>query len=681
MEPPAEPPSEPPPPGRISTAQRLKRLLLGGPKDLQDPHLFRHISLAAFLAWVGLGADGLSSSSYGPQEAAKNLGGHGYLAIFLAAATAFTVIIIAAAYSRVIEHFPFGGGGYVVASRLLGPRFGVVSGCALLVDYVLTITTSVAAGGDAVFSVLPNGGHWASVTVLGMPLKLALELLGTLVLVILNLRGVKESVTALMPIFLTFLVTHAIVIGGGIFAHLGRAHEVAQQVATGLHNDLSSIGFGALALIFLKAYSLGGGTYTGIEAVSNGLSIMREPRVQTGKKTMAYMAISLAVTAGGIILCYLLLDVHYLDDNHTMNSILAQKLAGNFRLVGLPVGQWFVFITLMSEALLLFVAAQTGFIDGPRVMANMAHDSWFPHRFSALSDRLTMQNGVLLMGGAGAVMLVYTHGAVDALVVMYSINVFLTFSLTEVGMIRFWITSRRKHTDWKSHIWIHIVGGTLCITILGITLSEKFTEGGWLTMVATGALIALCVAIKRHYAGVAQRLKRLDSILDALPSGPAPELLPDKTKPAAVLLVGGYSGLGIHSLLTVLKLFPRYFHGVVFMTVGVIDSATFQGVEEVDRVRQQAEEAMEKYVQQARRMGLPADYRVGMGTEAVQGCVKLAQEIAKEYPRAIFFAGKLIFEREKWWDRFLHNETAFQIQRRLQFLGIPMVVLPVRVLE
>src|SRR5205823_12126102 len=140
--------------------------------------------------------------------------------------------------------------------------------------------------------------------------------------------------------------------------------------------------------------------------------------------------------------CYLLLDVRYVDDNHTMNSLLAAKVAGHW-----PMGKWFVFVALLSEALLLFVAAQAGFIDGPRVMANMAHDSWFPHRFSSLSDRLTMQNGVLLIGGAGFLTLLYTHGATDALVVMYSINVFLTFSLTEAGMIRYWITTRKKHLD------------------------------------------------------------------------------------------------------------------------------------------------------------------------------------------------------------------------------------------
>ncbi|HEY6908192.1 MAG TPA: amino acid permease [Myxococcales bacterium] len=677
-------PSVPPgPEERPRAAQRLRRFLLGRPKDLQDPHLFRHISLVAFLAWVGLGADGLSSSAYGPEEAFKNLGEHTYLAVFLAGATAFTVLIIAASYSRVIEHFPFGGGGYVVASRLLGPRAGVVSGSALIVDYVLTISISIAAGGDAVFSVLPDGARWANLAIVGLPLKLHVELAGILVLVVLNLRGVKESVTALMPIFLVFLLTHALVIAAGIGLHLGRVHEVVGQVSTGLSHGIATLGTGGLLLLFVRAYSLGGGTYTGIEAVSNGLQIMREPRVHTGKRTMVYMALSLALTAAGIILCYLLLDIRYADPDHTMNSLLAARLAGNIQLFGLPVGRWFVFVTLLSEALLLFVAAQAGFIDGPRVMANMAHDSWFPHRFSALSDRLTMQNGVLLMGGAGLAMLLYTRGRVDALVVMYSINVFVTFSLTQIAMIRYWLKreTRTRQRDWKSHIWIHVVGGVLCVTILTITVAEKFAEGGWLTVAATGALIALCMAIRRHYTGVFARLKRLDEILAALPSGPAARQSLDPAKPTAVLLVGGYSGLGVHSLLTVLRLFPRYFKNVLFVTVGVVDSATFQGVEEVDRVRAEAEEGLQKYVQHAERMGLPSDYRLSMGTEAVSESVRVAGEIAREFPRAIFFAGKLIFERERWFDRLLHNETAYAMQRRLQFAGLQMVVLPVRVLE
>src|SRR3954447_18630937 len=169
----------------------LKRLIFGAPKDVKDPHAFHKLSLVALLAWVGLGADGLSSSAYGPEEAFRQLGEHTGLAFFLAVATAPTVFIISYGYSRIIEQFPSGGGGYVVASKLLSPSMGVVSGAALLVDYVLTITISIASGAGAIFSSLPQPWHF---------MKLPLSFAGIGLLTIMNIRGVKESVTALLPI-------------------------------------------------------------------------------------------------------------------------------------------------------------------------------------------------------------------------------------------------------------------------------------------------------------------------------------------------------------------------------------------------------------------------------------------------------------------------------------------------
>src|SRR5437660_1870793 len=465
----------------------FKDILLGKPKDPLDPKVFHQISLVAFLAWVGLGADGLSSSAYGPDEAYLALGQHFYLGLPLALLMAVTVFVISASYAQIIELFPTGGGGYLVATKLLGEKAGLVSGSALVVDYMLTITISVASGADALFSFLPPSVHG---------LKLFTEVFLILGLIFLNLRGTKESVQFLLPIFLLFVLTHIVAISLGVGTRVGELPAVASTSIQESLTDMRGIGIWATLAILLHAYSLGGGTYTGIEAVSNGLQILREPRVETGKRTMLYMAISLAVTASGIILCYLLLDIRYADPDHTMNSLLAAKVAGGLRLLGIPVGKWFVFITLLSEALLLFVAAQAGFIDGPRVMANMAHDSWLPHRFSALSDRLTMQNGVLLMGGAGFVMLLYTGGRVDALVVMYSINVFLTFSLPQIAMIRYWTKreTRRKQTDWKRHIWIHIVGGALCATLLPTALAARSRARASPTVLATRALLPLRVA-------------------------------------------------------------------------------------------------------------------------------------------------------------------------------------------
>jgi amino acid transporter len=666
---PDEAPSSTPVPE--STTQRLKRALLGAPRDIRDPRTYHHISLIALLAWVGLGADGLSSSAYGPDEAFRALGQHHYLAVTLAIATTLTVSIIALAYAQIIKRFPFGGGGYVVATKLLGPRFGVVSGSALLVDYVLTISVSIAAGGDAVFSFLPQ--QFA-------PFKLGVEAVVIGLLVVLNLRGIKESVTALAPIFGLFLITHAILISGGIASHAFEVPRVVGEVRGGFQTGLATIGLGGMFAIFVRAYSMGAGTYTGIEAVSNGLMIMREPKVETAKRTMLYMGVSLAVTAGGILVCYLLFHVAP-ESGKTLNAVLAERFADAWRPGGWPIGHVFVMVTLVAEAALLFVAAQAGFIDGPRVMSNMAADSWLPHRFAQLSDRLTMQDGVLLMGATSLATLFYTRGDITHLVTMYSINVFVTFSLSQASMVRYWI-GRRGDAGRKRGLMIHGVALILCLGILVGTVYEKGEQGGWVTIVVTSLVIGLCFLIRRHYLKVQSNLRRLNEIMNALPAHPVGEHSKlDPKLPTAVMLVGGYTGLGIHALLTVQRLFPNHYKNFLFVSVGVIDSATMKGVEEVEHVRQHTEEGLKRYVDLARRLGLAADYRMAVGTEAVAEAEKLCLEVAREFPRAIFFAGKLVFEQEKWFQRLLHNETAYQLQRRLQFAGLNAMVLPVRVIE
>ncbi len=658
----------------------LRERLFGRKKDFRDPSIFHHVSLIAFLAWVGLGADGLSSSAYGPEEAFKSLGeGHRYMAVFLAIAVALTVFIISYGYTRIIEQFPQGGGGYVVASKHLGAYAGLVSGSALLVDYVLTIAVSIASAGDAIFSFLPTAWHHYK-------LISVLVVLGGLTL--LNLRGVKESIVILTPIFLVFLVTHAIVISGAIGGHLGEAGAVARSVSTDMGHDLGTIGIGAMLLIFLRAFALGGGTFTGIEAVSNGLGIMREPRVRTGKRTMVLMATSLSLTAGGILLAYLLLHVDRVagDPAHagqTLNAVLADLFAGDWTIAGVKVGKAFVVLTLVSEGALLVVAAQAGFLDGPRVMSNMALDQWLPSKFASLSEQLTMHNGVYLMAGAAAIVLVYTGGDLATLVVMYSINVFMTFSLSNLAMMRHWWRVRRTE-QWRKQMLIHGLGFVVCAGILAVTTVEKFGAGGWVTLVITGAVVALCLWVKAHYRVVSRKLARLSEelSLDTIPAMAAapPEL--DPSKPTAVVLTGGYGGIGIHTLLQIPRVFPNQFEQVVFVSVGVIDAGTFKGESEMVALGKKIEADLAHYVEFARtRMGWAADADHALGTEAVSELERLCRDISLRFPRSVFFAGKLIFRQDSWWQRLLHNETAHAVQRRLEFDGLTMVVLPIRMLH
>jgi amino acid transporter len=650
---------------KSSLIDKVRHKLIGPPRDIHDSSIFRKITLIPLLAWIGLGADGLSSSAYGPEEAFKTLGEHTYLAIFLALATALTVFIISYAYSRIIEHFPHGGGGYVVATHTLGENAGVISGCALLVDYMLTITVSIASCGDALFSFLPVKFH---------EFKLPFELLLIVILIILNLRGVKESVKILAPIFLTFIVTHIFMLGYGIFSHVDEIQPITQGLRENFQHGLSALGGMGMFLLFLHAYSLGGGTYTGIEAVSNGLQMMREPRVQSGKRTMFYMSTSLAFVAGGLFLCYLLLKVTPIK-GQTLNAVLAGNLFGQWYL-----GHWIALVIILSEGALLFVAAQAGFIDGPRVIANMAIDSWFPHRFIMLSERLTMQNGILLMGGAALLLLLYTQGSISHLVVMYSINVFATFSLSELGMSRFFVKHRKIEKEWKKHLPIHLAGLTLCLTILIIIVIEKFEAGGWITLLITSMMIGLCYLIRRHYTKVRMGIQKMDKMLLNIPTiGPINYDPLDPQEMTAVLLVSGFNGFGIHSFLSIVRNFPNLYKNIIFISIGLIDSGSFKGAKEIDALKISVEGSLNKYVDLARRLGFRADYRFDIGTEVVEGISDICKSISEEFSRMTVFTGKLIFHQVSLIHKLLHNERAFAIQRRLQWDGITTVILPIRV--
>lgn len=641
----------------------IKRRLFGAPKPVTAA-VFHKISLIPVLAWIGLGADGLSSSAYGPEEAFKALGEHAYLSLVIAGMMVFTVFVISYAYTRIIEHFPYGGGGYIVATHMLGEKPGVVSGSALLVDYVLTITVSIASCADAIWSFLPLRYH---------EFKLPFAALLIVFLIVLNIRGVKESIAVLAPIFFTFIITHALLLLDGLYTHSDRFGAIANDFVPRLSADLSSIGAVGVLAILLRAYSLGGGTYTGIEAVSNGLQIMREPRVQTGKRTMTYMAVSLAFTASGLFISYLLVGVAPVE-GRTLNAVLADALYGRW-----PAGPLISFVTIFSEGALLLVAAQAGFVDGPRVMANMAVDSWFPHRFSALSERLSMQNGVVLMGVSALALLFYTNGSVSALVIMYSINVFLTFSLSEFGMSRFFIKRRKTDKQWWRHLSVHATGFVLCVTILVVTAYEKFMEGGWVTLLITSVVIAGCYTIKSHYRKVEKGTAQLDEMLMNMPVfGPVNSEPVNPKEPTAVILVSGYNGFGIHTLLSTATNFPQM-KNIIFVSIAVIDSGTFKGAEELERLEASVQGSLEKYATLARKLGFPADYRMDKGTDVVESAEKVCKALAGEFPRIMVFTGQLTFRLEKFYHKMLHNETAFAIQRRLQWSGITTVILPIRV--
>src|SRR5713101_230875 len=499
----------------------------------------------------------------------------------------------------------------------------------------------------------------------------------------MNLRGVKESVLTLLPIFLAFVMMHFWLIGYGFLIRSPELPTITRGAIDQVHSGISTVGVLGLAIIFFRAYSMGAGTYTGIEAVSNALPILREPRTVTGKRTMLYMAVSLAALAGGILVGYLLFNVAPAK-GQTLNAVLFERVAGNWRLFGLAIGTPIITFTLLTEGALLFVAAQTGFVGGPQVLATMAVDRWLPRRFAQLSSRLVTQDGVLAMGLAAAAILVFTEARVSVLVVLYAINVFVTFTLSQLGMSAHWWKERRRELRWRRKLFINGLGCVFTALILMLTITLKFDEGGWVTIAITGALIALCYGVRHHYRYVAHVIEQLEA--DILPEIFAAKESPpekyDRTAPTAAILVNGFNGLGLATLLTLRRLFRDQYRNVIFIGVGEVESSRMRGPEEVKQLEQQVADDLSEYCRFATDLGLHSELRVSIGPDVVLELRKLCLDVAHEFPQAVFFAGKLIFEAELegFISRFLHNHTALELQNWLQVHGLSLVILPVRVL-
>lgn len=653
----------------MSLYQSLRQFVVGAPLDPLSRRTRHNLALVAFFAWIGLGADGISSSLYGPEEAFKALGDHTHLGLYLAVATGVTVFLIALAYNQVIELFPTGGGGYRVASRLLGPYAGLVAGTALLVDYVLTIAISVAAGVDALFSLLPVAFQkW----------KLAGGLAIVLLLLLLNLRGMKEAIKVLLPIFLGFIVTHAVMIVYGILAHAGEFARIIPATFDETRAAITAMGFAPMAAFLLLAYAQGGGTYTGLEAVSNNVNVLAEPRVKTGKLTMLYMAVSLAFTAGGIILVYLLWDARPIE-GQTLNAVAFGAVLRDMGFETPLAHQGALLVVLALEAGLLFVAANAGFLGGPAVLSNMAADSWVPHKFRYLSTRLVTENGIVVLGIAALAILLWSGGSVTLLVVLYSISVFLTFAISLFGLCVYWLR-HRKEARWLRRLLLSGAGFAVCAGILALLLYERLAAGGWAAILIIGTLVVLCLAVRHHYDFTKGQLRRIDAQFENVPFGSVaepPRL--DYDAPTAVFMVGSSRGGGLHALLWVQRMFPGHFRNFVFVNARAVDAHSYGGAQDMEAIKVEANVALKYFENFCHSNGLASKSYLSFGTDPIDGFVELCARVRQDFPNSIFFTSKLIFEHDNFLIRLLHNQAALVLQQRLHMADMQMVILPLKV--
>ncbi len=348
----------------------------------------------------------------------------------------------------------------------------------------------------------------------------------------------------------------------------------------------------------------------------------------------------------------------------------------------------FVTLALLSETIFLFAAAQTGFLSAPRVLSYMSADRWFPQQFSLLSERFVIKNGLALTGAAALVTLILTGASVRFMVVLYSINVFITFTLSQLGMVRHWIRDRRSSPGWRKKIVVNGVGLVFTVFILVSMIVLKFGDGGWITLFVTGSLMLVAGAIRRFYRGTQRQLTHLDGLVQIVEAtrsedhrGAGRRRAPRYNARArtAVILVSGFNGMGLHTLFNVVRLFGKGVKNFFFIQAGIIDAETFKGQDEIERLESHVKESLDKYVGYVRSQGFYARGYPLVGTDVVDAITSLAVEVFREHPSSIFFGGRIVFKEETVLTRMLYNYVTFAVQRRLHQHGIPFVIVPVPV--
>jgi amino acid transporter len=619
-------------------------------------------------AWVAVGSCGLASLAFGPEESFKALGDSHHLLLFLGLLTAFSILLVSLTYFRVTELFPKGGGGYAMATHLLGPRVGLVAGAALLVDYVLMVALGIAASTHLMFSFLPPSFYeyrvWLSILLMGA-------------LMVFHIQGRKLNLKLFKYLFVVFLLTHLLMILVGFSDHFQDIGGVVTTSIEMTQSDLSTMGWLPVLAIFARGFFLGGGTYTGIEAASDTVQLSRYRQSSSNRRKMlAYVACALAFGAASLAVLYSLWDVN-VEPTMALNGVLFERVMTD---IGWdwPYVIFGLLVMLGLETAILLLAAHVAFVVGPRVLSTMAIDSWLPHQFRYLSNRFVTKNGIMLMGGLALLAIYLSDASVDLLVVLFSINVFIVFSLSMLGLCVYWIKNRFEKQFLKGFL-LALLGFLVSASILIGTIVTQFFQGGWITMLVTAAVVLLCLCVRNHYRDTKEKIAKIDEVFAMTQYGSAhspSELIADGH--TAVFIVGNSRGGGLHALLWVQRMFPNHFQNFVFMNARTVDSNAYGGREALESMRVDASVSLNYFVNFCRSHGMRAKSYLSFGTDAVEELSILAKEVAKNHPNSIFFTSKLVFDNENIFTRLLHNQAALELQRRLHNEGQQMVILPMR---
>lgn len=603
--------------------QKVKRIFLGRPLFSQEEP-FQRLNKVKALAIFG--SDAISSSAYATEASLMVLvaAGNGALHISLYTAVAIAVLLsmVAFSYRQTVYAYPQGGGSYNVSKRNLGTLPGLVAAAALLIDYVMTVAVSIAAGSQAVISAAMTSGYHDQMNSIlssfppafNLGVVLSVVFIGLITLG--NLRGVRESGTIFaIPTYL-FIFGFISLLGVGLFKSVsGTLHPVVTPPQLAIAQPIS-------LWLVLRAFSAGAVAMSGTEAISNGVPVFKKPESKNAASTLTIMATLLGIFFVGI--SFLSNQMGLVPGQETIISQVAVAVFGN---------SVFYYVFQFATMGILVIAANTAFADFPRLSSVLARDNYLPHNFLVRGDRLALSNGIIFLGGLSALILIVFRGNVDTLIHLYAVGVFLAFSMSDTGMVVHWWRTRGK--GWKTSIIINGADAILTTGILIIVVITKFVFGAWIIVLFIPIVVMIFQSIHRHYENVSQQLRVV------------PGALPPPTLNHFVVVP--IDDVNLASLRAI-SFARSYCKDIVVLHIS-------NSPEETDKIQKK----MDLYAPDMKFVILESPLRT-----LIQPLVTYVDVLHEEHPDAFVTIVLPEFIAAHWWDKFLHNRTAKQLISRFE---------------
>ena len=589
---------------------RTKRLLLGEPLSSQ---MAEHETIPKWKALAVLSSDALSSVAYATEEIIIPLAAFGALAMNwslpIASGIALLLIILTASYRQTIDAYPNGGGAYIVAKENLGTYAGLVAGASLLIDYVLTVAVSIASGVENLGAAFPL-------------IHQHREFVGSIVILLIalfNLRGIRESANIFVFPTYFFIFSILALIGAGFWKLATTGHVT--------HEEVTQMTYPALPLfLLLRAFSSGCSALTGIEAISNGIPMFESPGQKNAKATMLWMSLIL----GSLFLGITFLSHFYQvipHEGETAVSLLARSVLGEGKAY---------YLVATSTALILVLAANTSYADFPRLSSLLAKDRFLPRQLASLGDRLVFSNGILGLSFAAVLLIFWFHGDTHRLIPLYAVGVFLSFTLSQVGMVVHHLREREK--GWIRSLAFNVVGAITTFVVLIVIASTKFFLGAWMVVLFIPILVFIFLRIHKHYVAIGNELTLIH------------QEVPKQLEPVYHTVIVPISGVhrGVIDAL-------RY-----ALTIGNDVRACYVEIDSSATEKVKAD--WQKWAHEIPFVILKSPYR-----SVITPVLEYIDDVERTTHGDMITVIIPEFVTKKWWHQILHNQTALMIRTALMF--------------